>query len=86
MLRCAGAVNVLAGKDRYPEVCMEEVAALGADLVLLPDEPFRFTERHIPEFSGIAPARVIDGQLLFWYGPRTGDAIRRLRALLGSER
>ena len=84
VLRCAGAANVLAEHSRYPEVSADEIAALQPDLVLLPDEPFRFTERHVPEFSGIAPAKVIDGQLLFWYGPRTAAAIRELRAILGT--
>jgi len=86
MLRCAGAVNVLGERARYPETSMDEVAALGPDLVLLPDEPFRFTEKHVAEFARVAPAKVIDGQLLFWYGPRTPAALMELRAMLAAER
>jgi ABC-type hemin transport system substrate-binding protein len=81
-LERAGAVNVLASRPRYPEVTLQEVAALHPDLVLLPDEPYPFKESHIAEFAGIAPARVIDGKLLWWYGPRIPAALRELRSLL----
>ncbi len=82
LLEAAGAVNVLAGRERYPEVTLEEVAGLGPELILLPDEPYRFGERHVPEFAGVAPTRVVDGQLLWWYGPRMAEALRTLRQIL----
>lgn len=82
LLEQCGAVNVLAGQQRYPQVTLEEVAALKPDLVLLPDEPFPFKQEHVAEFARIAPARVIDGKLLWWYGPRIPLAIRSLRAVL----
>jgi ABC-type hemin transport system substrate-binding protein len=77
----AGAVNVLSDRPRYPEITMEEAAALKPDLILLPDEPYAFREAHVGEFAGIAPARVINGKLLWWYGPRMPGAIRSLRAI-----
>lgn len=83
LARC-GAVNVLAGRQRYPEVAIEEVAGLKPDLILLPDEPYPFKEGHVSEFAHIAPARVIDGKLLWWYGPRIPTAIRALRSLLAA--
>jgi ABC-type Fe3+-hydroxamate transport system substrate-binding protein len=67
--------------DRYPEVDLDEVAALAPDLVLLPDEPYPFAARHVDEVAaGIPGARVelVDGRDLFWWGIRTPDAIRRL--------
>ncbi|MGH2609816.1 MAG: helical backbone metal receptor [Tepidiformaceae bacterium] len=82
LLSRAGAVNVLAARERYPEVSLEEVAALSPDLVLLPDEPFPFTSRQTPAFEAIASVRLIDGKLLWWYGPRMPSAIRQLRQLL----
>jgi ABC-type Fe3+-hydroxamate transport system substrate-binding protein len=82
ILRRAGGVNVLASEARYPEVSMEDAAALRPDLVLLPDEPYRFRESHVAEFASIAPARVVDGKLLWWYGPRMPGALRTLRELL----
>jgi ABC-type Fe3+-hydroxamate transport system substrate-binding protein len=81
ILEACGAVNVLAGRPRYPEVSPGEVAALRPDLVLLPDEPYRFSADHVAEFAGIAPARVVDGRLLWWYGPRMAASVRALKAL-----
>jgi ABC-type hemin transport system substrate-binding protein len=77
----AGAVNVLAGRPRYPEVSLEEVAGLRPDLVLLPDEPYPFKDEDREAFEAVAPARVVDGKLLWWYGPRIPGAIRALRQL-----
>ena len=82
VLAAAGATNVLAGETRYPEVTLEEVAALAPDAILLPDEPYRFNERHVPEFAEVAPAAVVDGKLLWWYGPRMPQAIRELRRIV----
>lgn len=82
MLATAGATNVLDAQTRYPEVTLKEVAALAPDAILLPDEPYRFNERHVPEFAEIAPTAVIDGKLLWWYGPRMPGAIRELRRIV----
>ena len=82
VLEAAGARNVLADQTRYPEVTLDEVAALKPDAILLPDEPYRFNDGHIPEFSGIAPTAVVDGKLLWWYGPRMPEAIRELRRIV----
>lgn len=82
LLRVVGAVNVLAGRPRYPEVTLDEVARLSPDLVLLPDEPYPFKQADAAAFADIAPARVVDGRLLWWYGPRMPAAIRAISALL----
>lgn len=81
LLEACGGRNVLAHRPRYPELTMEELRALGPEFILLPDEPFPFDEGHAALYSQIAPARVIDGKLLWWYGPRIPRAIRELRAL-----
>jgi len=81
MVERAGGLNVLADRPRYPEVTLAEVAAVRPGLILLPDEPYPFTERHVAEFAAIAPTRVVDGKLLWWYGPRMPDALRELRRL-----
>ncbi|MCX7617938.1 helical backbone metal receptor [Tepidiforma sp.] len=86
VLEAAGAVNVLAGRERYPEVTLEEAAALRPELVLLPDEPYRFREEHAAEFAAVAPARLVDGKLLWWYGPRMAASLRELRRLLAGVR
>lgn len=78
--RC-GAVNVLAGQPRYPEVTLDEVANLKPELILLPDEPYPFAEKHLEAYQPIAPVRVIDGKLLWWYGPRMAESMRTLRRM-----
>jgi ABC-type Fe3+-hydroxamate transport system substrate-binding protein len=82
VLSTAGATNVLASRERYPEVSPEEVASLSPDLILLPDEPFPFKSAHLGAFEAVAPTRLIDGKLLWWYGPRMPAALRELRSLL----
>ncbi|MFG2090024.1 MULTISPECIES: helical backbone metal receptor [unclassified Spirillospora] len=65
-----GVSNVYAGHpERYPKIALEELNAAGADLVVLPDEPYRFTADDGPEaFPGI-DAALVDGRHLTWYGP-----------------
>ncbi len=82
LLTAAGATNVLNDRPRYPELGRDEVAGLAPEAILLPDEPYRFAAQHVPEFAAIAPTRVIDGKLLWWYGPRMPEAIRSLREIV----
>lgn len=79
LVELCGARNVLGHRERYPELSMDELRALQPELILLPDEPFPFDDSHAALYSKIAPARVIDGKLLWWYGPRMPHAIRELR-------
>jgi ABC-type Fe3+-hydroxamate transport system substrate-binding protein len=91
VLRVCGGANVFADRPaRYPTVTLEEVAAAGPEVILLPDEPFRFRPRHLPDFEAfphvpaVAAGRIhfVDGRLLTWYGRRIGDALERLPPLL----
>lgn len=82
LLERCGGVNVLGDRTRYPEVSLEDLAGLGTELVLLPNEPYPFKESDAAMFAGIAPTRVLDGKLLWWYGPRMPAAIRELRAVV----
>lgn len=74
------------GRDiRYPRVTLEEVRARGADLILLPDEPYAFTAADEAQLHEALPnARVVrvSGKDLFWYGAWTIDALGRLEAQL----
>ena len=86
VLHYCGYSNVF-GNDgsRYPEVTLDDVAARTPDVVVLPDEPYPFGERHVPEVQDAVPGariEVIDGRDLFWWGIRTPDAITRLQARL----
>ncbi|MFI0479964.1 helical backbone metal receptor [Actinomadura sp. 9N215] len=70
-----GVGNVYAGHaDRYPKIPLGELNASGADLVVLPDEPYRFSEDDGPEsFPGVDVA-LVNGRYLTWYGPSLVDA------------
>ena len=62
-----GVDNVLADSvDRYPKVVLEDLPA--HDLVVLPDEPYAFSDTDGPE-SFLAPAALVSGRHLTWYGP-----------------
>lgn len=83
LLARAGLVNVLSGRDgRYPTVTPDEVDDAGADVVLLPDEPYVFTHDDGPE-AFTTPTRLVSGRLLTWYGPAMVEAHRVLTTLTG---
>jgi ABC-type Fe3+-hydroxamate transport system substrate-binding protein len=81
VLRRLGISNVYgnAAVD-YPEVELDEVASRTPDLVLVPSEPYEFTDAHLDELRVVAPVVRVDGQDLFWWGARTPAAIARLHA------
>lgn len=54
---------------RYPHVDLEVLRGLGADRIVLPDEPYHFTADDGPEAFPGADVRLVDGQKLAWYGP-----------------
>ena len=76
MLSLIGWRTIGGDKDRrYPEIELSDALLADADLVLFSSEPFAFTEAHVAEFRSAHPAaaekaRLVDGQLLSWYGPR----------------
>ena len=68
---------------RYPRVSPAEVAARLPEVILLPDEPYPFGEKDLPDFEQFhAKVRLIDGKLLAWCGPRSAAGLRFLRGLL----
>lgn len=74
LLRRAGLVNVLADRDgRYPSLDLSDIDRAGADVVLLPDEPYVFTADDGPE-AFTTPTRLVSGRLLTWYGPAMVEA------------
>lgn len=84
----------LGEKDtRWPRVTEEELVTRAPELVLLPDEPYAFTEADAAHFRGLElPAaragrvRLCDGKDLTWYGAWSIEGLPRLRALLESMR
>ncbi|MDX3229648.1 helical backbone metal receptor [Streptomyces sp. ME19-01-6] len=69
--------------ERYPRVPLAELNASGADLVVLPDEPYRFTAEDGPEAFPDLPAALVSGRHLTWYGPSLAEAPAALGAALG---
>jgi hypothetical protein len=86
LLSVLGWRNAVRGvKERYPKGSLEQMAGFAPELVLLPNEPYPFAQRHVDEVDAAFPtARVelIDGQDLFWWGIRTPDALDRLSEAL----
>lgn len=83
LLAACGAVNVFAGHpDAYPTADLDEVAARRPDLVLAPSEPYPWSERHRSLLEAVAPAVLVDGRDLWWWGARTPAARDRLAALV----
>ncbi|NIH85312.1 helical backbone metal receptor [Amycolatopsis granulosa] len=85
VLRRLGVGNVYAGhEDRYPRPKIDELrsrfAEGKADLLVLPDEPYLFTDNDGPEAFPEVPFVLVSGRYLTWYGPSLVDAHRTLEA------
>jgi ABC-type Fe3+-hydroxamate transport system substrate-binding protein len=72
---------------RYPRVTAGEVIAAQPELILLPDEPYKFTasdrnliEHTLADTPAVRNQKIdfIDGSLISWYGVRIAEALRRL--------
>ncbi|MEC4016654.1 helical backbone metal receptor [Streptomyces sp. H27-D2] len=69
-------------EERYPRVPLDELNAAGLDLVVLPDEPYRFAASDGPEAFPELPAALVSGRHLTWYGPSLAEAAGVLGAAL----
>ena len=91
MLSLIGWRTIGDEKDqRYPKIELSDALLADADLVLFSSEPFAFTEAHVAEFRSVHPAdaekaRLVDGQLLSWYGPRAIAGLGYLQDLSEAE-
>jgi len=87
VLAAAGWASAWADDPvRYPEVTVEDVRARGIEAVLAPTEPWAFTAEDLPDLAERfgAPAVLVDGQDLFWWGARTTAAVDRVVAALAA--
>ncbi|MEU4473426.1 helical backbone metal receptor [Micromonospora sp. NPDC023888] len=75
VLRRLGVVNTYdEHPERYPRPPLAELREREPDLVVLPDEPYRFTAEDGPEaFPGV-PCALLSGRHLTWYGPSLAEA------------
>jgi ABC-type Fe3+-hydroxamate transport system substrate-binding protein len=78
LVECAGGVNVLADRVRYPQLALEDVLALQPDLVFLPDEPYLFRKEDAAAI-GAKTIGPFPGHLFTWHGSRTIQGLRFLR-------
>ncbi|HEX2820859.1 MAG TPA: helical backbone metal receptor [Streptosporangiaceae bacterium] len=78
-----GLAHIFAGSpDRYPRHELAHLLAAGAELAVLPDEPYPFTASDGPEaFPGITVA-LVPGRSLTWYGPSLTTARAELIACI----
>jgi ABC-type Fe3+-hydroxamate transport system substrate-binding protein len=85
LLRICGADNLaLRLSGRYPRAALETFLQLDPASILLPDEPYPFSETDLEAFAPFASVAAVqarrlvlcDGKLLTWYGPRTVAALR----------
>ena len=87
--RMGGPGDPGAGK-RYPEVALTDATLRDIDLVLFSSEPYAFTAADARQFRAAFPAhaakaRLVDGQLLSWYGSRAILGLEYLVALAHAE-
>jgi ABC-type hemin transport system substrate-binding protein len=87
LLARLGITNVYAGhRDRYPRIDIAELRGAGADLVVLPDEPYRFSASDGPEAFPGSRTALVSGRHLTWYGPSLTEAPAVLRRQLAAAR
>jgi ABC-type Fe3+-hydroxamate transport system substrate-binding protein len=91
LLRLCGAANLgrrLPG--RYPRAPVATFMALQPDLILLPSEPYAFSEHDRDAFAAFADTPAVrngrillcDGMALTWPGSRTAAALQYFRELI----
>ncbi|MGZ8288543.1 MAG: helical backbone metal receptor [Telluria sp.] len=71
------------GAARYPQFDWSEQLVASIDAVLLSTEPYRFTEAHAEALEKQIgkPVRLVDGEMMSWYGSRALAGVRYLRDL-----
>ena len=73
-----------SGAARYPVVRGDEPWLADVQQVLLSSEPYRFGAQHLAEAQCLCPnaaVRLVDGEMLSWYGPRAVPGLRYLREI-----
>ena len=78
-----GVDNVLGeSPQRYPKLGLGQLPEV--DLVVLPDEPYQFSQADGPEAFPGMPCALVSGRFLTWYGPAMVEAPQGLLASLRS--
>ncbi len=72
------------GAARYPALTGHEPWLCDIDEVLLSSEPYAFGDQHVADAAALCPnarVRLVDGERLSWYGPRTAEGLQLLADL-----
>lgn len=76
---------------RYPRILPQEVIAHDPEIILIPSEPFSFTDEDVAELRDLLAATTavrsgnvvqIDGRLVTWHGTRLAKALAELPLIL----
>ena len=73
-----------SGAARYPALAGDEPWLAEVQQVLLSSEPYAFGPQHLDEARRLCPraqARLVDGEMLSWYGARAVPGLRYLREI-----
>jgi hypothetical protein len=83
MAEIGWSVPRLRDPARYPRFEWSEQLVAQVDGVLLSSEPYRFTEAHVDALERQIgkPVRLVDGEMMSWYGSRAVAGLRYLRRL-----
>jgi ABC-type Fe3+-hydroxamate transport system substrate-binding protein len=87
LIEFCGGTNVFAKvPDRYPKVSLEEIIEHFPDVILLPDEPYNFTQKDKEELSSIPQLsntriELVDGTF-HWYSFRILKTLPMLTTLV----
>jgi len=83
MLAEIGLTVPQLGAARYPAFDWNAALIEGIDGVLLSSEPYRFTARDVDALARQIgkPVRLVDGEMMSWYGSRATAGLRYLRQL-----
>ena len=88
LMSLPGGQNVFGAREtRYPVITADELHNADPLLVLLPNEPFPFQDRHADELAALSRLprerfRLVDGELLSWHGSRTPRGIDYAESVL----
>ncbi len=78
VLKSFNMINVFGNrKERYFEVTARDIEITNPEIIILPNEPYNFLEKHIAEFHSLQIDAVkssrlflVDGTFFCWYGTR----------------
>jgi ABC-type hemin transport system substrate-binding protein len=95
VLWCCGGENILRHKpERFFPITLNKVAELSPEVILLPDEPYPFSSKHVRNLKPLSDTPAgrgghiycMDGKALSWYGPRLGEGLRHIHWIFSQVR